>query len=130
MARPRKDSEETIRKLEEGAALDCDVDEMCALANISRDTYYRWIKENPKLSDRLDKLRQEPFLKARRTIVEGLSSYNNAMDYMKRKKKKEFGDNIDVTSDGDKITPIYGGKSNNIQGHDSNKEDISTDQEN
>jgi len=29
-----------------------------------------------------------------------LNNYQNAMDYLKRKKKKEFGDNIDITTEG------------------------------
>lgn len=126
MARPRKDTEETVRKLEEGAAMDCDVDEMCSLADISRDTYYRWIKEDKVLSDRLDKLRQEPFLKARRAIVKGVAeNYGNAIDYMKRKKKVEFGDNMDVTS-GNKPLPILTLDLNEIQSNNVNKKDNST----
>ena len=45
-----------------------------------------------------------PNLRARQTVVtKATESYANAMDYLKRKKKLEFGDGIDVTSAGKPI---------------------------
>ena len=38
--------------------------------------------------------------------------------------------NLDLTSQGEKITPIYGGKSNEISRYPSNKKDISIKEEN
>jgi hypothetical protein len=82
---------EVCQKMEEAAMLDCDVSELCLLAGISRDTYYRWMKEVPALSDRLDDLRQSPFLAARRRLVsDAEKTFDNAMRYMERKKPKEF----------------------------------------
>lgn len=48
---------------------------------------------------------------------------------MSKMKPKKYGDSIDVTSDHKALpAPIYGGlsKTNGVQGHDSNKKDIST----
>jgi hypothetical protein len=138
MARPTKNNPqgkqkrskltpETIKKLEEVFSMDGSVPEACYYANISEPTYYAWIKENPALEEQFKRLKQRPILKARQIVMQRMSdSYQNAMDYLKRKKRLEFGDNIDVTSEGDKIIPIYGGKSNNIQKHDSNSKNIST----
>lgn len=48
--------------------------------------------------------------------------------YLSKVLPKKFGDKLDLTSDGEKLpSPIYGGKSNTVQGHNSNEEDISTD---
>ena len=118
-------TDDTIRLLEEAFAIDCPITEACLFADISTPTYYAWIKDNPELEKRFNELRERPFLKARKTIMKGIGeNYNNAMDYMKRKKKKEFGDNIDLTSKGEKVIPIYGGQSN-VSRHESDKENIS-----
>jgi len=120
--------ENTVRKLEEAFAIDASVSEACFFANISRDTYYRWVKENQELSDRFEALRNKPILKARKAVVDKLDeSYQNAMDYLKRKRKKEFGDNLDVTSE-HKQLPIYGGHS--IQGYPSDQKDIQPEEKN
>lgn len=95
---------ETIAKLEQAFAIDATVDEACFYADISRETYYRWIKENLILSDKFERLRNTPILKARQTVVNKIGeSYSNAMDYLKRKKKLEFGDNVDVTTNGKEL---------------------------
>lgn len=118
MARPTKNNPEgkqkrskltpeTIKKLEEVFAMDGSVPEACYYANISEPTYYAWIKENPALEEQFKRLREKPILKARQIVMQRMSdSYQNAMDYLKRKKRLEFGDNVDHTSGGQNITPI------------------------
>lgn len=116
--RPSKQTSEVISKLEEVFSLDGSVEEACFFADISRKTYYEWIKEKPELGDRFEELRQNPFLKARRTIVNSLDNPQSAQWYMTRKKKMEFGDNVDVTSGGKPI-PLF----DNVQHNDSNQQD-------
>jgi hypothetical protein len=113
VGRPTKMTDDVIRKIEEVAALDGTVEEMAFYANIHKDTIYSWLKEDKKFSDRIADLRQRPFLKARQEVIKGLNNYQNAMDYLKRKKRKEFGDSVDLTS-GNKPIPILGGKSNEV----------------
>lgn len=131
--RPSKMTEEVVSKLEAAAAKDCSVSEMCLYANISRNTYYEWMKEKPGLSDRLEQLRFTPFLKARNTIIKALDNPQYAFEYMKRKKRKEFGDNMDHTTDG-KPMPILANVLNEntdvIPSNTSNEEDNGTEQEN
>lgn len=95
---------EVIGKLEEVFALDGTVEEACMFADISVDAFYDYCKLHPELSERIKKLRQTPFLKARRTIVGALDQPSTAFEYMKRKKRGEFGDGIDLTTGGDKIS--------------------------
>lgn len=100
----QKLTEETVRKLEEAFAIDASVEEACYYADISRQCYYTWTKEFPELYDRFTRLRNRPVLLARQTVVKRIpESYANAIDFLKRKKKLEFGDNIDFTTGGDKF---------------------------
>lgn len=105
--------DKTIKLLEEAFAMDCPVTEACLFANITTPTYYSWIKKNPKLEERFNALRENPFLIARTTILKGISeSPQYAFEYMKRKKRKEFGDSIDHTTKNKEIKPLLGGQSN------------------
>jgi hypothetical protein len=100
-------TDETIKRLEEAFAMDCPVTEACLFANITTPTYYAWIKKNPSLELRFNALRETPFLVARNTINKAIKENPQyAFEYMKRKKKKEFGDAVDLTSDGEKIQPV------------------------
>lgn len=80
-------------KLEQAAAIDATVEEMAYYCDVSRQTVYNWFKEDKELFDKVERLRQKPILTARQTIAKGVAeSYSNAMDYLKRKKRLEFGD--------------------------------------
>lgn len=95
--RPTVDTPELRQKIEEVAALDASVEEIAFYAGISRETYYQLIKKDKAFSDRIAALRQRPVLKARQTVITKLGeSYQNAIDYLKRKKKLEFGDSSSV----------------------------------
>ena len=93
-----KFTEETVKKLEEAFAIDATVEEACFYANITRPTYYGWIKKNPKLQERFNSLREKPVLLARQTAVKKIQdSYANAMDYLSRKRKGEFSQRQEQT---------------------------------
>jgi hypothetical protein len=112
VGRPTKMIPEVIGKLEEIFALDGTVKEACFYAGINPDTYYTFVKENPKYSERFDLLRETPVLAARRTIVNSLKNPDNAFKYMERKRKNEWSLRIENTgADGKDLipTPILGG---------------------
>ena len=90
-------TDDVVKKLEEIFLLDGTVEEACFFAGISKQTLYNWYKENPKMQERMDALRNEPFLKARRTIVKNLENPQYAFEYMKRKKKDEFSERAELT---------------------------------
>lgn len=105
--RPTKINQETVRKLEMTASLDCTISEMCFYADISRDTYYRWMKENKELSDRLTALRNRPILKARQEVINGLEGNPEfALKYLERKLPDEFGTKQKLEHLGDKDKPV------------------------
>ena len=113
VGRPSVDTPELRQKIEEVTALDASIEEVAFYAGISRETYYQIIKKDKVFADRLVALRNKPVLKARQTAVQKLGeSYQNAMDYLKRKRKLEFGDNVDITS-GNKPLPLLHGLSSN-----------------
>ena len=127
MARPTKKNpegkqkspkltEDTIRKLEEAFSIDASVKEACYYADISTDTFYRWIKEYPKLSYKLERLREKPVLKARQTVVKSLDNPDYAFKYLERKKKDEFSPRQELTGkDGESIKTSYEIKLNEIR---------------
>ena len=90
-------TDDVVKKLEEIFLLDGTVEEACFFAGISKQTLYNWFKENPKMQERMDALRNEPFLKARQTIVKNLENPQYAFEYMKRKKKDEFSERAELT---------------------------------
>lgn len=94
-------------KIEEVAALDGTVEEMAYYCDVSRQTIYNWFKLEPDLFDKVERLRLRPILLARQTINKEMKkSYSNAIDYLKRKKRLEFGDSIDHTTKGEAL-PLH-----------------------
>lgn len=88
-----------IRKIEQAAAMDCSINEILLYADISKDAYYDYLKLHPEFSERIEKLRDTPVLAARATVVKQISkgkNYGNAMDYLSRKRKKEFSPRADL----------------------------------
>jgi hypothetical protein len=99
MARPTSQSPEIIAKLEYAFSIGCNNKEACIFAGVPKSTFHLWCKNDPELLDRFNDLKEQPILKARQRAVEGIEeSYSNAMDYLKRKRVKEFGDrnNLDL----------------------------------
>ena len=67
--RPPKFSEEIIGKLLQAFAIDANVKQACAYAEIHPDTYYEWVKKHPELSDRIEVMREKLPLKAKENIA-------------------------------------------------------------
>lgn len=107
MAAPSKLTPENRLKLFEAAALDASVEEMAYFCDVTFQTVYNWFKEDEELFEEIQRLRERPVLAARKAAVEkSTESYQNAMDFLKRKRKKEFGDGIDVTTGGEKLEGV------------------------
>ena len=91
MPRPTKLDNITVKKLEDAFVLGATVKEACFNANISKQTYYNWIGENPELLDRFEILQQSPVLKARKCVVKEIEHNPTlAMRYLEKKLKTEF----------------------------------------
>jgi hypothetical protein len=92
IGRPTKLTPETIKKLEEVFAMDGTVKEACFYADISTQTYYTFVNNNPDFLDRFEVLRERPVLKARRAIFDNLDDPKIAQWYLSRKRREEFSE--------------------------------------
>lgn len=108
-----------IAKLEEAFAWGCTDIEACLWAGIDKSTLYNYQEKNPSFVDRKESLKETPILQARKTVVAAVEKDPKiAMDYLSRKAKKEFGNNVDVTTDGKALPmPILGGLTQAEDGH-------------
>ncbi len=98
--RPTVMTPDVINKLEQAFSIDATVSEACTYAGIAKATYYEFVKGNPEYMDKFDALREKPVLLARQTVVNGIKdSFDNAMRYLERKKKKEFSSRQEVTGE-------------------------------
>ncbi len=106
--RPKIVDKEVLQKLEEAFLMDCTDLEACFLANISKSTLYNYQEEHPEFLERKEALKQNLFIKARRTFLQQMeNSYGNSMDYMSRKKKDEFAQRNELTGkEGKDLIPI------------------------
>lgn len=106
VGRPTVFTKEVIGKIEEAAALDASIEEMAMYAGINKDTLYSKLQDDEQFSQRIEELRLRPILAIRQTVVAHAKlSYANGMDYLARKRKKEFSLRTELTgAEGDPIT--------------------------
>lgn len=97
MAAPSKLTDEARLKLKEVAALDGTNLEMAYYCGVTEQTIYNWKKEEPELFEEIERLRQRPILKARRTIFNSLETPAGAQWYLSRKRKGEFSERSEIT---------------------------------
>ena len=105
--RPTVMTKDVLDKLEEVFALGGTDEEACLFADISKQTLYDYQKLHTEFVDRKEALKETPILLARRTAIAKLSdSYVNAMDFLSRKRKKEFSIRTEITGeDGKELIP-------------------------
>lgn len=100
--RPTVMTTETIRKLEVSFSYDATVEEACLDAGISPNTYYEFLKKHPAFQDRVDALRQAPYLVLRKKVIqEGEHNADTALKFLERKKKMEFSTRSEVAHTGE-----------------------------
>ena len=84
-------TEEVVRKLIEAAKLDVSVEEACLYAGISKDTYYRKLKEDDEFSDEMERARMYATMTARLCVVKAIATDSHlAFKYLERKRQEEF----------------------------------------
>lgn len=92
VGRPTVMDEATVAKLEDAFSKGCTVTEACLLSEISRNTYYDYIKENPAFSDKVETLKERVTLHARMNLAASIASgdLTDSKWYLERKKRDEF----------------------------------------
>jgi hypothetical protein len=89
-----------LTKLEQAFAIGCTDKEACGYAGITERQLYYYEKLNPEFVSRKAVLKDTLVLQARMTIAGTIKeSYHNAMDFLKKKRKHEFGDNLNLDED-------------------------------
>lgn len=104
-------TQEVLDKLDEAFAWGCTDIEAALWAGIAVQTLYKYQEKNPAYLERKHQLKETPILLARKSVIKGVTRDPKlALDFLGRKAKKEFGNNVDVTTNGkDLPTPILGG---------------------
>jgi hypothetical protein len=87
-----KNEIEVVAKLEYAFSMGAQVMEACGYAGISRDSFYRYCKNNPDFRNRIELLQTIPTFFARVAIFKAIESGNlkASMWYLERKRPEEF----------------------------------------
>ena len=88
---------EVVVKLEYAFSIGAKPVEACLLANISKDSFYRYCKKNPEFRNRIELLQSATILMARKIIADELYRGNNvklAWLYLERKCPEEFSPRV------------------------------------
>ena len=101
MGRPTEMTEDRVRKLEIGFARGYNDTECCKYADISRDTYYRWIRENEDFSDRMELAKCDLNIKAKNNIADEIEKGNIEISkwHLERRARDEYSVKQNVTAD-------------------------------
>lgn len=90
--------DDTIDKLCEGALIGCNMGELALYANISRSALYRFLSNNSDFREKIDTLRQDTSIRARKTVRQAITDGDEitAKWYLERKVKEEFTARSDI----------------------------------
>lgn len=106
--RPTVITKEALQKLKEAFLMDCTDDEACLNASIGTSTLYNYQKENPEFLEKKSVWKNNPFLVARTTLLEGIKKDPElALKYMKNKKNKEFSEKNETEHSGEIKGLVY-----------------------
>lgn len=83
--RPEKITPELVSKLEQGFKIGLNDTECCAYCEISRETFYKYIKKHPEFTDRIEEWKKNPIAKAKYTIYKNLDDPSVAKWLLERR---------------------------------------------
>ena len=92
-------NEDAVRKLQYAFSIGCNTTEACQHAEVSRDSFYAAKKKNKEFSDRIERLKLNPYMKALHTTYTDLGNIETAKWWLERKKRGEFGPKQDIKID-------------------------------
>jgi hypothetical protein len=110
--RPTKVTPDVLAKWEQAFALGCTDTEACLYADVSVDVLYDYQRKNLEFAKRKERLKENPMLKARTTVVGALGEVEHAKWYLERKKKDEFAQKQQIENSGE-ITIVIDEKDKN-----------------
>jgi hypothetical protein len=77
-----------VKSLEDAFAIGASVEAACFKANITKQSYYNWVKSFPDMAEHFNALREKPILKALTTINDNLTKEDTAKWYLERRMKE------------------------------------------
>lgn len=108
--RPTVMTDEMVNKLEYGFLKGLTDEQCCLFAGISKQTLYDYCHNHPEFTDRKELLKQNPTVKAKINIAEGIENGDEDLSkwYLERKSKDEFSLKQDVSVSGNVNNPFEG----------------------
>ena len=106
--RPKSElTEDQLSKLKNAFLMDCSIGEACLYAEITYYAYNTHVKAHPEFAKEVSLWRNNPYLRARSSIMRGIESDPKlALAYMERKKRDEFSLKSETTFTNPDGTPI------------------------
>jgi type I site-specific restriction endonuclease len=97
--RPSSLTEEVVSKLEHSIMDGANITEACQVAGISRETYYKGLKENELFADRMTDAEEYPTKVAKKNLIERIKrkDVETSKWWLERKKKDEFSTRTEQT---------------------------------
>ena len=91
---------ETVSKLENAFAEGFNITHACGIAEITRETYYDYIRKNPKFLDKIEWLRSKPYIKSVLQINKAieLGDLPTCRWYAERRGKDDFSLRNELTA--------------------------------
>lgn len=109
VGRPPKITEEILRKLEEGFLYGLTDEQACLYADVPTSTFYDFLKENPKFSERKEMLKNQPKIDTKITLAKSLKNHDDprlALEIAKHTMRDEYNTRTELTGkDGENLSP-------------------------
>lgn len=74
------------------------VEQACTIAGITKETYYQWRKHYPDFALKMDKAQADPFMRAKKTVMDKIGDVETAKWLLEHKANKEFNTRIETES--------------------------------
>lgn len=102
MGRPNfEPSPAQLKILEDSFKLGAQVKEALAQAKIPSSTFYKYLNEHPDFMEQIEWWQQYPIMLAKHSVVSHMGEDGKlALEYLKCKKKDEFGTRTEITGAG------------------------------
>ena len=95
--RPTVWTDEVFNRLKTAWSMGCTDHEAAHFAEISPSILYDRLSKDKEFSDKRDRWKSHPVLKAKATIVQNLNEPQTAKWYLERKARDEFGQRTEIT---------------------------------
>lgn len=99
--RPTKKDKKTVKKLIEGFKRDYTVEEACAYAKISKQTFYNWLDNDKKFLDEIECAKYYLFQAAKNTIGHRISKGDKELAkwFLERRAKRLYAQRTELTGE-------------------------------